>query len=152
MPKRSELSESLVKEDHGDRFCSLCYLELRPAPGGARIRLSAAGHPLPLVRRAGGRVEMVGEVGPLLGALPGIELTDTFVELAAGDLFLLYTDGVVEQRGVDIMAGEEALRSALQSCLEAETGAVLAAIEAAMPRPPDGRDDDAAMLLLRVCG
>jgi stage II sporulation SpoE-like protein len=72
--------------------------------------------------------------------------------LPQGTSSLLYTDGVVEQRGVDIMAGEEALRSALQSCLEAETGAVLAAIEAAMPRPPEGRDDDAAMLLLRVCG
>lgn len=145
-----EISESLIHEDHNGRFCTLCYLEVRPERGCTHIVMSTGGHPLPLVRRVGGEVETVGRTGALLGGWPGIKLRDTAVHLAAGEMLLLYTDGLVEQRGLDALTGDQALRRSLAKCDETDVGAVLRCIEQTMPSPPGGRDDDTAMLLLRA--
>ena len=50
------------------RFCTVAYCDLEPGPDGARMVLACGGHPLPLVLRAGGLVEPVGQLGTLLGA------------------------------------------------------------------------------------
>ena len=60
--------------------------------------LCCGGHPLPLVLRANGVVEPVGKLGTLLGADVEPALSDAAVELAPGDLIVLYTDGVTEVR------------------------------------------------------
>ena len=62
------------------------------------MRLACGGHPLPLVLRASGAVEPVGKLGTLLGADVEPVLSDVEVELAEGDLLVLYTDGVTEVR------------------------------------------------------
>lgn len=123
---------------------------MRPEPGYTHIVMSTGGHPLPLVRRVGGEVETVGATGALLGGWPGIKLKDTAVHLAAGEMLLLYTDGLVEQRGLDARIGDQALRRSLAKCDEVDVREVLRCIEQTMPSPPGGRDDDTAMLLLRV--
>ena len=113
-PKLSpELNRSLVREGLGDKFLTLCYLEVRPVRAGVEITVSSGGHPLPLVRRAGGRVEAAGRAGLLLGVFPRVDCGQSVVELGPGDLMLLYTDGLIERRGVDPRLGERALRSAL---------------------------------------
>lgn len=146
----SLLSDSLLREGPEKRFCTLCYLEVRPGPGRAHITMSSGGHPLPLVRRADGTVATIGSPGFLLGVRPDVEHLDTEVDLVSGDLLLLYTDGIVELRGADASEGELALQSALVSCSHADAASALAAIVRDMPRPAESRQDDSTMLLLRV--
>ena len=77
-------------------FVTVLFARVEPCPAGVRLRLSVAGHPLPTVLRADGRIEVVGEPGTLLGVLPGVELVETIVDLAPGDSIVLLTDGVLD--------------------------------------------------------
>ncbi|MCU0302805.1 MAG: PP2C family protein-serine/threonine phosphatase [Thermoanaerobaculales bacterium] len=65
---------------------------------GARGRgvVAAAGHPPPLLRRAGGGVLEVGAGSFPLGAIADAAYTEERIGLAAGDLLVLFSDGVVE--------------------------------------------------------
>ncbi|HWD72957.1 MAG TPA: GAF domain-containing SpoIIE family protein phosphatase [Actinomycetota bacterium] len=146
----AELNRSLVREGLGGKFLTLCCLEVRPAPGRAEVTMSAGGHPLPLVRRANGRVETVGQAGPLLGVFPGVACGQYAIELGPDDLLLLYTDGLIERRGVDPRLGERALRWALSRSVRASAVETLCTIEEALPQPLEGGDDDTAVLILRV--
>jgi sigma-B regulation protein RsbU (phosphoserine phosphatase) len=146
----AELNRSLVREGLGGKFLTLCCLEIRPAPGRAEVTVSAGGHPLPLVRRANGRVETVGQAGPLLGVFPGVDCGQYVIELCPDDLLLLYTDGLIERRGVDPRLGERALRWALSRSVRASAVETLCTIEEALPQSLEGGDDDTAVLILRV--
>ena len=81
------------------RFCTVAYCELRSTRRGARMTLSCGGHPLPLVRaplrrRRAGRPARHAARAPTSTPV----LTDVEVELAPGELVVLYTDGVTEVR------------------------------------------------------
>jgi len=58
--------------------------------------VSTAGHPPVLVRRIGGGVEEVGTGSFPLGAMAGADYREDRVELKAGDVVVLYSDGLVE--------------------------------------------------------
>ena len=65
-------------------------------PESGRLRFVCAGHPFPLLRRAGGEILELG-VGCLpLGIRLELELEAHEVTIEPGDTLLLYTDGVVE--------------------------------------------------------
>lgn len=80
------------------RFLSAIYATVRQRAGGASVQVSSAGHPLALLRRAGGQVQMFGRPGTLLGILPIPELHDSRTFLGVGDSLILFTDGVTEAR------------------------------------------------------
>jgi phosphoserine phosphatase RsbU/P len=80
------------------RFLTAIYATARATPAGASVQISSAGHPLALVRRAGGRVQTFGRPGTLLGLLPDPELRDSRTSLRRGDSLVLFTDGVTEAR------------------------------------------------------
>jgi len=71
-------------------FCGV----LEPATG--RLRFVCAGHPFPLLRRAGGEILELGTGCLPLGIRFELELENHEVEIAPGDALTLYTDGVVE--------------------------------------------------------
>ena len=76
---------------------------------GGALTLAVGGHPLPLLKRAGG-VERLGTTGMLLGAVHDYEpAPDVSVELAAGDALLLYTDGVTDLPGAGERFGDARL-------------------------------------------
>ncbi len=77
------------------------------------MRLLAAGHPPPLIVRAGGAVEAVEVAGTLLGVAPAPAFGAADVRLSPGDALLLYTDGATELRGQDPWRGETVLRETL---------------------------------------
>ena len=68
----------------------------RPGRAASTLRLALAGHPAPAVVRRDGSVEMVGRFGTMAGLRPDIDVHDVDVRLEAGDVLLLYTDGVTE--------------------------------------------------------
>jgi phosphoserine phosphatase RsbU/P len=80
------------------RFLTAIYATARPTLAGASVQISSAGHPLALVRRAGGRVQTFGRPGTLLGLLPDPELRDSQTSLRRGDSLVLFADGVTEAR------------------------------------------------------
>jgi serine phosphatase RsbU (regulator of sigma subunit) len=63
-----------------------------------RITVVNAGHPAPLIRRASGQVEILGEdeSGPPLGVVRDHPFQPTSARLGPGDVVVLYTDGVTD--------------------------------------------------------
>ncbi len=80
----------------GDRraFVTLFYGLLDPATG--ELRYVCAGHPFPLLRRAAGAIEELGEGGMPLGIHQAVEARAGNTRLEPGDRLLLYTDGLPE--------------------------------------------------------
>ncbi|MCK2215936.1 SpoIIE family protein phosphatase [Actinomadura sp. ATCC 31491] len=71
----------------------------RYEPATGRLVWARAGHPPPLLARAGVTAELDGPGGPLLGAFPAADYPTGVTHLRLGDVLLLYTDGLVEHRG-----------------------------------------------------
>lgn len=58
------------------------------------VDLARGGHPYPLLIRAGGDIEEVGEDGALLGIMPREKFTPVQLQLRPGDKLVCFTDGV----------------------------------------------------------
>jgi len=63
--------------------------------------------------RAGGDIERVGVPGDLLGLFPEVRLFEETVQLARGDTFVVFTDGVTEAMRRREEFGEHRLAEAL---------------------------------------
>lgn len=61
-----------------------------------RLTYSSAGHNPPLWLRSDGTVEWLTEGGTVLGAYPQASYKEGTIELARGDVVVLYTDGITE--------------------------------------------------------
>ena len=104
-----ERLDSLIKE--ADRPEMTTVFHLRYDPGDASGEYVRAGHPPGLLRHPDGRVvELRGGGSPPVGVLDGIRFQADRVEVPAGSLLLLYTDGLIERRGDDLMAALERLK------------------------------------------
>jgi len=132
-----------------DMFATFVFA--RFLPDGRRLVWSNAGHHPPLILRAGGEVETLRSCGPALGIVAGARWRDVDARFAPGDLFLLYTDGVVEARdgagsffGVDRLI--EAARRPARSAAEIR-GAVLDALSAHTGSLPP--QDDVTLVVVR---
>ena len=120
------------------------------------FRYVVAGHLPPRLVRASGAVESLEVGGPLLGVVPGAVFQTGEVELATGDLLVLYTDGVTEAENDD---GEEfdipGLDAALQSGPRTDAGNALDALVDAVTRFADcdpTEADDLTLVAVRVMG
>src|SRR5579859_7337617 len=115
-------------------------------PGSGLLQVASAGHPPPiLVTEDGPRLIEVSP-GPPLGGFPYGSYSEHEVSLASGDMLILYTDGLVERRGIplsqtigELMEHVRDARSPEEACLLAITGMA----------PPEGLQDDAAIVALR---
>ena len=145
------INDALLRRATSHEFCSAVYGRICRMPGGgAELRVISAGHPPPLVVRAGGAVEEVPSGGPLLGITPDPRYEARALELAPGDALVLYTDGVVELRGTSSMEGERALRAVLGSCNGARAHEIAERVEHhALMRGRGEPRDDIAVLVLR---
>jgi serine phosphatase RsbU (regulator of sigma subunit) len=142
------LHKALREQRTDGRFCTVAHAHLRLSPGGMQVDLACGGHPLPLVVHRDGRVEPVGRLGTLLGTEIEPKLTDVTVELTAGDVLLLYTDGVTEvRRRRREVFGVAELSDLLSRCGGLSPDAVADRVEAAVLAASEGRlRDDMAIL------
>jgi len=106
-------------------FVSACFLVLDT--GEQTVRCASAGHPSPLVgNRVSGRVESLFTAlkgNPALGLLPDSFYTVFKRALSAEDVFLLFTDGVVEALSErDEEFGVERLRRSVELHLDESLG------------------------------
>ncbi len=113
------------------------------------LELANAGHLPPVLRAPDGTTRLLDEAQSLLvGAALGLERTEVSVPVEPGSMLVLYTDGLVEQRGVDPDAGLERLR---QAVAELDTsGGAKGACDALLDAL-DGRERDDDVALLVVC-
>lgn len=78
----------------GTQYFTLLLADVDLASG--RVRFAQAGHPPPLVLRAGGTAQFVGEGGLPIGLIPDAVYATVEVRLEPGDRFLAHSDGITE--------------------------------------------------------
>jgi GAF domain-containing protein/anti-sigma regulatory factor (Ser/Thr protein kinase) len=124
---------------------TLAYLVLDPV--AERVELVTAGHPPPLVVKPDGTADYLPLTGGIaLGASGVARFPSHSHPLALGSSVMLYTDGLVESRGVSIDVGLERLRTLAEDATEPES-LCAAAIQRLVPEAPA---DDIAMIVARL--
>jgi PAS domain S-box-containing protein len=104
--------DKLVQDLEAGRMATLIYLVIEPDLGS--IRFASAGHLPPLIMGPDGDARFLeGGRSLPLGVMPGLDYAEATAEIEAGSTLVLYTDGLVEERGASIDAGLEALRQAV---------------------------------------
>lgn len=143
------LNSALLREEGGRRFLTLVYVTLDLSGPSPHAAVANAGHPLPVVVRAGGGIEPVGDHGLLLGVADDLPVTECSLDLGPGDALVLYTDGVVETpRGKGIL-GEEGLMEAIRGCAGAPADRIAETIMAEVLGGAGSARDDVAVLVAR---
>ncbi len=106
-----------------------------------------AGHPPPVLLRPDGSAELLAsKPNLLLGLDPEADCDDHQVELPPGSTVVLYTDGLVERRGVQLDTGFDWLVDALRGRHEMDPESLCDHLLAGITDP----DDDIALLVLRA--
>jgi len=137
-----------------ERFVSLfwCYFDR----DNSVLRYINAGHLPPLLIRGGPadlEIIRLDEGGPVLGLLPGARFTQAEVRVAAGDLLVAYSDGIVEAENANgDEFGEDGVVAAIRRCANQSPNEICAAVlsdvkaflGAALPQ------DDQTLLVARL--
>ena len=131
-------------------FCAAVHL-----PSGA-CRYASGGHCPPMLLKPTGMLVFLNQAkGPVIGGMEGMNYTEGSCVLEAGDMLLLYTDGVTEAANKEEkLFGEERLEAAL--CKRCETGPeeLLCELREELRGFVAGAEqsDDITMLAFRYCG
>jgi serine phosphatase RsbU (regulator of sigma subunit)/anti-sigma regulatory factor (Ser/Thr protein kinase)/PAS domain-containing protein len=109
--------------------------------------IARAGHPPPALIRPDGGVDFPDvPAGPPLG-LGGLPFETADLTLEAGSRLVLYTDGLVEDRGRDIDEGLELLRGALERAGDSAEETCRSVLDSQLPAKPS---DDVALIVART--
>ncbi|HWC14746.1 MAG TPA: SpoIIE family protein phosphatase [Actinomycetota bacterium] len=91
------LNNALYKNFPDDKFMTINYAVFDPATN--HFTMGSGGHPAPLVYRYAQRsVEAIEVSGGVLGAFEDQSFEQESFDIAEGDVFVAYTDGLVEAR------------------------------------------------------
>jgi PAS domain S-box-containing protein len=145
------LHMALRRQPAGSDLCTVCLVTLERLDAHARLTVTLAGHPPPLLIDADGSQRLIGTPGTLLGVLDPIEISEVDLELHPGQTLLLYTDGLPEADRVGCQLDEHTLIDPSLEALPSALDELLAQIEQAALRRAEGRlRDDIALLALRL--
>jgi len=102
-----------------DKFFTICYLVIDLRTG--EFRYSRAGHPMPVVVRREGGLELLAAGGTIIGLSSTLPFEEGIGRLAPHDMIVLYTDGVTECQAPDgEFFGDDGLSRALLGTAGAE--------------------------------
>ncbi|ROP37503.1 PP2C family protein-serine/threonine phosphatase [Saccharothrix texasensis] len=143
---------TVLNQEPGTRFCTVTFGVLTVEEDGVSLTLAAGGHPPGLLLRADGTVtEVTMPGGQLIGILPDARIATTTVRLAAGDTFVLYTDGLIEARtGGDTRYSEEQLLAFAATLTPVSAAGAVDALVGLLERLGKGVEDDTAVLAIGV--
>jgi sigma-B regulation protein RsbU (phosphoserine phosphatase) len=155
-PALAQLNRELYREV-GATGMFVTAVAVQLAADGRQARLASAGHnPVLLLRTERRELIEVGASGPPLGFAADTAYDDAVVTLAAGDVIVLYSDGITEATdGTGEMFGEERLGDALRACAGDAAHAILTEILAAVDRftgRSGNLSDDASIAVVKVAG
>jgi serine phosphatase RsbU (regulator of sigma subunit) len=146
------LNDEVRRHCPPDMFCTAAYADaVRGEDGSLDLTIALGGHPPGAVVRADGSLEEAGRPGMLLGVRDWPDLTDQRVRLAAGEMLVLWTDGVTERRSGTRIFGEEGLMAVLRRVSAGWTADRLSREleRAVLDFAPDPPQDDLAIVVLR---
>jgi GAF domain-containing protein/anti-sigma regulatory factor (Ser/Thr protein kinase) len=138
-----ELVDRFVQSMGEYAMATAAYAVFDPETG--RLRVATAGHLPPIIasERDARILELVP--GAPLGGFPYGSCPEQEFALGTGETIVLYTDGLVERRGVPLSEGINQLASVLQGIRSADT-ACRRALDQMVPT--EGLGDDLAILAL----
>ncbi|MFC4071540.1 PP2C family protein-serine/threonine phosphatase [Actinoplanes subglobosus] len=116
-------------------------------PARHELVWAQAGHPPPLLSRGGRTVPLPRPAGPMLGVVDGARYADAVVGFTPGDVLLLYTDGLVEQRNRGPDVGLDSVIATVDDAVRAAPEQPLAEMLARLRRA--NPDDDTCILAAR---
>jgi len=90
----TRLNKATCAQCPSNRFITFFFCVLDTASG--ELTFANAGHNPPILVRASGEAQMLEGGGPVLGILPVASYGEQRVHLDAGDMLVLYSDGVTE--------------------------------------------------------
>lgn len=133
-------------------FCTALTGVLEFHSEGARLVFASGGHPAPfLLRHGAGEVQRPSVRGDLLGILDNPEVVDSELPLAAGDLLVLVTDGILERREGGAFFDDAGVAQALVEHAGRPAPELATAIaDAARSFGSEATSDDMAVVVLRV--
>jgi anti-sigma regulatory factor (Ser/Thr protein kinase) len=138
--------DRLMQTIRGRGMATAAYAILEPGTGA--LEYASAGHLPPVVTGPAGQARLLDvTTAPPLGTLPYASYPVTHETLLPGETLLLYTDGLVERRREPLTAGLERLR---------EVASTAVGVEHLCDRitqrlvPPQGADDDIAIVAIRI--
>lgn len=140
----------IFESTRSERFVTLFFGVLDPESG--ELAYCNAGHNPPVLIRAGGGTEHLGEGGTILGVFEGAEFSMQSVVLGEGDTLVLYSDGITESNDTSgAEFGEERIvdlvsRRGSSSAADLER-AILDEVERLMD--PRFRPDDMTLLIVK---
>jgi serine phosphatase RsbU (regulator of sigma subunit)/PAS domain-containing protein len=131
-------------------ICTVAMVLLRRRDGRATATVLCAGHPPALLVRDGS-AQPVGRPGPVVGAWEDSTWPTETIELSAGDLVVLYTDGVTDATRDEERFGAERLAACLAGV--GEPAEAVEAIRSAVVAFEEGAQaDDTALLAAQWLG
>ena len=137
----------------GHRFSTAFAAELEAAAG--RLTYVNAGHNWPVLRRAGGAVERL-EIGGLpLGIMPLARYQCGMTSLAAGDVLLIFSDGLIEAENDNQQEfGEPGMLAQLDKASGKSAADILAHLMRSVDSfvGPARQHDDITCMVVRVSG
>ncbi len=80
--------------DRFDKFFTISYIVLNTDTG--QLRYSSAAHPMPVLIRSRGGVELLDKGGTVIGMGDMVPFEEGEKKMRRGDRLIIYTDGVVE--------------------------------------------------------
>lgn len=141
-----DLLNRLLMRSHPE-FVTACVALLDPASG--QLEVVNAGHLPPIVLGSDGGTRQLGGATRLLGLATEEPREGHVEQLAPGDTVLLYTDGLVERRGVSLQKSIGALERVAARAAGRTPQEVC---DAVLGRFDDGHEDDVAVLAVRWSG
>jgi len=153
------VNDLLVKSTDPHMFATFFYGLLDPRK--ASFTCTNAGHNPPILLRADGKIEELTTGGLLLGMLGEQTYQQVTVELAPGEIIVLYTDGITEAVGpaadeddYEAMFGEEALFEVLRRNRHLPATGIKDAILEAVSAHTSGvaQSDDITLVVIRRQG
>jgi len=142
-----ELNTQVSSMGRVEEFISICVVLFDTEHG--TLRYASAGHPAAFFLQAG-HVRNLPATGPLIALDPTAGYGSRELPLEAGDLLLLYTDGLAEARDGEALFGEERIAAHLRRDPSADPDVLCKTlVEAAEDFATAPLSDDIAILAIR---
>jgi sigma-B regulation protein RsbU (phosphoserine phosphatase) len=127
----TRLNKATCAKCPSNRFITFFFCVLDHATGD--LRWANAGHNPPIVMKANGEARMLEGGGPVLGILPAAPYSEQCMRLDAGDMLVLYSDGVTEATNPNYEEfGEEGFSEVLRANRNASAAKIVEAVMKAL--------------------